>query len=332
MTASDDDGSVTGTDEPNFPQLPVLQPQPSPRVAWADKVGGKLVKGDKGDVAPWLSCEVDGDLQIGDPVAAPVRALRRGDRGLAEHLPGRFVFSVQLKDSEVEEFLAKWGVKKEVEVPPAAEPAPDAQVLPIKMGVRGRNREWLAVVDDCEEEAFPDFPLPGPRTSSWCLHFLRRRHTPVDHHLMFKQMARLNADAWGVQEHEQIMRLLELGGEYDQLDLSNCAWAEAALRRAQTIEWVYHEKLREQDYGGGERLSPEEASAFSGVSRAGDHMMVAPALLAHVRTVVETDVNIMKSVRKAREERELRRNNNKGGNKDNKGGNNNKNKNQGDDK
>ena len=60
-------------------------------------------------------------------------------------------------------------------------------------------------------------------------------------------------------------------------------------------------------------------------------MMVAPALLAHVRTVVETDVNIMKSVRRAREERELRRNN-KGGDKDNKGGNNNKNKNLGDDK
>ena len=141
-------------------------------------------------------------------MAAPVRALRRGHRGLAEHLPGRFAVSVQLKDAEVEEFLAKWGRKNEVEVAPAAEPAPDARVVPIKMGVRGRNREWLTVVDDCEEEAFPDFPLPGPRTSSFCFHFLRRRRTPVDHHLMFKQMARLSADAWGVQEHGQIMRLL----------------------------------------------------------------------------------------------------------------------------
>ena len=54
---------MTGTDEPNFPQLPVLQPQPAPpHVAWADKVGGKLVKDGKVESALWLSCEVDGDL------------------------------------------------------------------------------------------------------------------------------------------------------------------------------------------------------------------------------------------------------------------------------
>ena len=58
-------------------------------------------------------------------------------------------------------------------------------------------------------------------------------------------------------------------------------------------------------------------------------MMVAPSLLAHVRTVVEIDVNIMKSMGKAREDHEFRRNANR---KDNKGGNNNKDKNLGDDK
>ena len=41
--------------------------------------------------------------------------------------------------------------------------------------------------------------------------------------------------------------------------------------------------------------------------RTGDVLMVCPSLLAHVKTVVEADVGIMKSVRKAREEIELRR-------------------------
>jgi hypothetical protein len=35
--------------------------------------------------------------------------------------------------------------------------------------------------------------------------------------------------------------------------------------------------------------------------------MVCPAFLSHVKSEVETDVVIMKSVRKAREERELKR-------------------------
>ena len=44
-------------------------------------------------------------------------------------------------------------------------------------------------------------------------------------------------------------------------------------------------------------------------------MMVAPALLDHVKTAVEKDAAIMKNIRKAKEERELRRKDNKGNNK-----------------
>ena len=125
---------------------------------------------------------------------------------------------------------------------------------------------------------------------------------------MFKSTAKLQPEQWGVQEHEQCMRYLELAGEYDQLDLVNCAFAEAVLRRAQTIEWVYHDRLREADLGATkERLSPEEMSAFSGLSKAGDLLMVSPDLLEHVKTVVEKDAGIMKNIRKARGEREARK-------------------------
>ena len=105
----------------------------------------------------------------------------------------------------------------------------DARVLRIVRGAGGRRRDWASVVQDCEEEPFEDFPLSGPRTTGWCLGFLKRRVTPVDHHLMFRTSCKLQPDAWGMGEHEQLMRLLELGGEYDQLDLCNCAWAEAVV-------------------------------------------------------------------------------------------------------
>ena len=54
-------------------------------------------------------------------------------------------------------------------------------------------------------------------------------------------------------------------------------------------------------------MAPEEMAAFSGLPRSGDHVMICPALLSHVKSAVEADTNIMKHVRKAREERELRR-------------------------
>ena len=125
---------------------------------------------------------------------------------------------------------------------------------------------------------------------------------------MFKTTAKLQTEQWGVQEHEQLMKYLELAGTYDQLDLSNCAFAEAILRRAQTIEWAYHDRLREADSASSkDKMSPEEFAAFSGFSKAGDLLMVAPQLLEHVKTQVEKDAAIMKNIRKAREERELRR-------------------------
>ena len=111
----------------------------------------------------------------------------------------------------------------------------------------------------------------------------------------------------GVQEHELLMKVIELGAEYDQLDLHNLASFECVFRRAQTTEWVYHDRIREADAGlGKDRLAPEEMAAFSGLSRAGDALMVAPQLLDHVKSVTEKDAAIMKNIRKAREERELR--------------------------
>ncbi|CAK0795370.1 unnamed protein product, partial [Prorocentrum cordatum] len=191
--------------------------------------------------------------------------------------------------------------------PPKESSAQDARTLAIKFNPQGRMRDWRDVVDSCQQEEFEDFPVSGPRSMSWCLHFLRRRHTPLDHHLMFRSTCSLKPEQWGVAEHETLLRIIELAGQCDQLDVTNLACMEAAARRVQTIEWAYHDKIRETDAGSTSRLSIEEATAFSGLSRAGDLMMVLPALLEHVKLQVEKDAAIMKNIRKAKEERELRR-------------------------
>ncbi|CAK0884014.1 unnamed protein product, partial [Prorocentrum cordatum] len=82
---------------------------------------------------------------------------------------------------------------------------------------------------------------------------------------------------------------------------------EAAIRRVQTIEWAYHDKIRETDAGSSSRLSIEEATAFSGLSRAGDLPMAVPSFLDHAKAKVEKGAALMKNIRKTKEERELRR-------------------------
>ncbi|CAK0911498.1 unnamed protein product [Prorocentrum cordatum] len=257
----------------------------------------------------WRAAEADERCRIalGDELGPPAHSLC--GKGLFLAAPGRAVV-VHLTGLDQDSFVMSLRVGEGQPLRAGAESGGggDARTLAVKNGPRGRGREWREVVDACEEEPFGDFPVAGPRSAWWCLDFLRRRHTPTDHHLMFKTTARLQSEQWGVQEHEQLMKYIELAGTYDQLDLSNCAFAEAIFRRAQTIEWSYHDRLREADSASSkDKMSPEEFSAFSGFSKAGDLLMVAPALLEFVKGQVEKDAAIMKNIRKAREERELRR-------------------------
>lgn len=257
----------------------------------------------------WVSLEATATVKRGEQVAPPAAGLRRDDSGLSLVSGGRHVCAKLLHPHEVSGFFAE--LPSGAASAGADDESTDARTLTIRTTATGRHREFSSLAEDCAEEVFDDFPLTGPRTSSWCLQFLRRRRCPVDHHMMFRTVTRLGADAWGMGEHEHLCQLVELAGCYDQLDLTNLAFAEAAFRRIQTIEWVHHDRVKDMEATAGDRITVEEMTAFSGVSRSSDVLMVAPALLSHVKTVVETDATIMKSVRKAREERELRRKNQK---------------------
>mmetsp|Transcript_102511 Transcript_102511/g.330659 ORF Transcript_102511/g.330659 Transcript_102511/m.330659 type:complete len:439 (+) Transcript_102511:461-1777(+) len=254
----------------------------------------------------WYAVEKASGVAPGDRVPSPAASLRRGHRGLSECVPSQFVCARRMTDADLKEFMMHFKLGGGHSSLTSATLSSDARTLPVLSTAVGRHREFSSLAELCEEELFDDFPLTGPRTAHWCLNFLRRRHTPTDHHMSFRTMARLGSDAWGMGEHEQLLKMVELAGSFDQLDLSNLAWAEMAFRRIQVIEWVHHERVREGE-ASGDRLSPEEWAAFSGTTKAGDTLMVCPQLLSHMKGVVETDVQIMKSVRKAREERELKR-------------------------
>ena len=184
----------------------------------------------------------------------------------------------------------------------------DVRIQRIKMRHGERFREFRDVANDSQLETFGDWPLEGPRTGQWCVEYLTRQGTgALEHHQLWRSQARLGAQDWGVQEHENLMHILKYAASYDQLDLVNLAAVELLLRRVQTIEYVYLDKVRDQAQaggkGGGPRLTLEEQSAFAGVTRS-DSCMICPKLLTHIKDKVKEDAELAKNLRLAREERE----------------------------
>lgn len=275
----------------------------------AQRNGGS-VKAPEGLV--WRARVAGGALAVGDVTGDPVIVF--GTSGLVVPPGGEESDAIQVTATNLSkaDFLAAFAPGAEKE-----EVVADARVLPVRTSEEGRHREWSDCVAEFSEESFEDWPVAGPRTAKWCTQFLRRRHAPLDHHLMMRSVAKVSPEDWGIQEHERLLRMLAVAAEYDQLDLTNCAWAEMALRQCQTIEWVYLDRLREIDgagsssgKGGGKSrdpIAPEELSAFNGVSRVGDLAMVCPTLLGHVKITTERDASILKAVRQARHERQARK-------------------------
>jgi hypothetical protein len=197
-----------------------------------------------------------------------------------------------------------------------AEVAGDARLLPIKLQRMSREeRTWRDVSADVSEVAFPDWAVPGPRSTQWCVRFLNRRNGgPLDHHRWWVSNLGLKGDAWGTAEHETLMKVLDKLGRYDGLDLSNLAGAEVAFRRCQLIEFFYSDRGPGGNAGGKgggkgnagkeeDGLHKMESAIFLGSHREFGDTMVAPELMDYVSKEVEREASVMKQVRKAREER-----------------------------
>lgn len=174
------------------------------------------------------------------------------------------------------------------------------------------ERLWRDVARDSKEEAFADWSIPGPRTTSWCVRYINRRNGgPSDHHRWWVSNSGLQPDSWGVQEHETLMKIVDKLGRFDGLDVTNLAGAELIFLRLQLIEYFYSEKGPGGGKGGGKAKDKRsddgsykaEAAVFTGMHREYGDVMVAPDLLDYVSREVEKDASVMKQVRKAREER-----------------------------
>ena len=88
--------------------------------------------------------------------------------------------------------------------------------------------------------------IDGPRSALRAVRYLVEagRGGPESYHKWWRTACRLGLADWGVAEHTQLTRFLQLAGTYDQVDLSSLAVIEAIARRIGLTYYHYREKPR----------------------------------------------------------------------------------------
>lgn len=190
----------------------------------------------------------------------------------------------------------------------AAAATDDLRTLALRFDQRGvRSRTFAEAAASFSETAAANFPLSGPRTMLWlALEMAKGGMSPSQRHEWWRQMLGVSAADAGVDEHAFLSDLLELGGGFDQCNLSELAVFEAVARRYQLWEERYGEKLRSATEGsaaaGGMAY---ERSLFLGGQARHRGALVSPALQRWIADRMGEDSAVLKERRKGREEREL---------------------------
>ena len=243
------------------------------------------------------------DGMVGDLVKT-TSELKRIDEFAVDRINGRGVslgrsHAMEGKDG----FLSRYGLGDTPSVP-------EARVLPVfTRGDGERVRTWESVCDEVAMVEFISFGVNGPRTAMWCVRFLRRQQMhPEDYHRQWRSRHGLSGVDWGVTAHASALRAVALAGCCDQLDLPNLSVIEHLLRDGQMVEYHYknverekEDKLRRDKKVTGPTI--DESELFLGVGKSAYESMICPDLTDWIAKQLERDANILKSTRKAREER-----------------------------
>ena len=244
----------------------------------------------------WVAAETLGVIKYGDVVPGVAAAAVAGAKCVHTTADGQSLFCMCVGQSLVEDFNGR---------PSMCDP----RIVKVRNNAVGTPERPLAEIVAETREYKVLWKLTGPRTSRWCLNYLVIEGLGFEaHHERFRQLCKLEPTTWGVMEHFQLSMVLRQLIQVDMINGYNNLGVELIFRRLQTIEYAHSEKAREvESKAVGGKLSMEEQMTFGSLVRQAGTLMIAPALLDHVKQEVEKDVQLQKNIRKAREERELSR-------------------------
>ena len=193
----------------------------------------------------------------------------------------------------------------------------DVRVLPVLFEPGGDR--WRTLPEAMAlyfEEDMPDFPIRNVRTVYSTVKEMKRRGmTFLQHHESWVLKAGIAHSNRSTHEHKSLCRALHWFQGYDQLNLCNSAGCESLNRRRQLIETAHA--------GSADSPNWEAAEEYLGTKENADGSVIDPALEKQVADRMHSKSEILKQLRKAREEKEAihaaRRAAGKGGKADGKG-------------
>ncbi len=115
----------------------------------------------------------------------------------------------------------------------------------------GRRRAFGDGVQDLDPQEFEDWPSEPPWTVRfWCREVAKLGYAPTPRQKKWKIDDKLSHGNAGVVKHEVLSEIVEVGLAYDQLDLSDLACIERAMRQMRLIEECHRQQLEERDLKG----------------------------------------------------------------------------------
>ena len=177
--------------------------------------------------------------------------------------------------------------------------AEDARTLPVlwsASGYRARAFPEAARMLEVSEMDEKDFPLDGPRSSSWFLTSMANSGTtPLLRHSRWVSESGVGADSRSGHEHSILSHILEKAVCIDQLNVVNLVSLEIVVRRLVLLEEAHSIDPGQPSFEGWEHW------LGLGERRAG--ILVPPELSRHVARKVGDESAVQKERRKAKEER-----------------------------
>ena len=177
----------------------------------------------------------------------------------------------------------------------------DARTLEVLRNTsQERYRSWRELVESLQPSEFSDWPLDGPRTAQWYAREISKSGlAPLARHHQWATENKLSPDDKLRLQHEALSEVLEVFGQFDQLDLSNLAGAELVARQLQHTEYEVRKKsnLATQNRA-------DTQDWFLGRSRRGGGALMHPDLLKLVSKRSAAEAALLHEQRKADEARE----------------------------
>jgi hypothetical protein len=197
------------------------------------------------------------------------------------------------------------------DVGPKLEDSDDIRTFPLKKDARDKRYvSFKEGVDRLKERVFDDWPIEGPMTFLWVVHFIAQTFgTPTAFFQRFCADGKLSAVDPGIVTLEVLCKIIQCSIEYDQVNGAGLACLELACRFLQMIQMRYREKFLGNSAAGGKKganiqnRDDCDLHLFMGSSTTRGRLAIAPALQEWVANRQHDEALIYKERRKLMEER-----------------------------